>query len=143
MLRALRFILQSSFITLHSYCFLFVTHVKNTWQMMIRSAMTSKGNAGLHKHPCLHFENKSVKALHWTNMKYLCNLYVLTLTLHAILALYGEQRRDGISTQLKSKSPIDFIICYVYRKWNNYSFGTCKKHNPTFQCLYSNEMAHV
>uniref|UniRef100_K1P7E8 Uncharacterized protein n=1 Tax=Magallana gigas TaxID=29159 RepID=K1P7E8_MAGGI len=30
MLRALRFILQSSFITLHSYCFLFVTHVKNT-----------------------------------------------------------------------------------------------------------------
>lgn len=35
-------------------------------------------------------------------MKYLCHLYVLTLTLHAILALYGEQRRDGISAQLKN-----------------------------------------
>lgn len=42
-------------------------------------------------------------------MKYLCHLYVLTLTLHAILALYGEQRRDGISAQFKSKSSIDFI----------------------------------
>lgn len=105
--------------------------------------MTSKGKAGLHKHPCLHFENKSVKALHWTNMKYLCHLYVLTLTLHAILALYGEQRRDGISAQFKSKSSIDFINAMFI----NNGITTVWVHVWSIILLsnvfFSNEMVHV